>query len=239
MTWAGSKGVGRSAKHVKAWAYLTAAFCLASGTAHGIEISSDIGTGSQPNKVITLQFKGQFEDGDGLKVRAFVAKLPADVALVARFDAAGGSNSAAMSIGRFLYQLGVVTEVPPKAHCLSPCPLAFFGGNDPKGGSRWIKHTSASFGFTAFTGNAQEKDYTVKDLDAAVAGTQRSILNLMDYLVEVNADLDVLRRVYEDIPLGKAHYISDEDLLSLGVSIYDDKSNQLIEAQAIRRRSQQ
>jgi hypothetical protein len=238
MTRAGSKGVGYGATLLKTWAYSFAAFCLASGTAHGIEISSDAGTGTESNKVIALQFNGQFEEGDGLKVRAFVSKLPADVTLVARFNAAGGSNSAAMSIGRFLYQLGVVTEVPPKARCLSPCPLAFFGGNDSKGGSRWIKHTSASFGFTAFTGNAQDKDYTVKDLDAAVVGTQRSILNLMDYLVEVNADLDVLRRVYEDIPLNTARYISDEDLLALGVSIYDDKSNQLIAAQAIQRRTQ-
>jgi hypothetical protein len=219
----------------EAWVCAFAALCLGSEAARGIEIQS---SDDPAAKTTVLQLNGQFDQGDGLKVRAFVAKLPPGATLLARFNAAGGSNSAAMSVGRFLHQLGVVTEVPPKARCLSPCPLAFFGGYDPKGGSSWIKHSTASFGFTPFSGNAQEKDYTVKDLDAAVSNTQQSILNVMDYLVEVNADLDVLRRIYEDIPNGGARYISDEDLLSLGVSIYDDQSNQLIEAQALRKRTQ-
>jgi hypothetical protein len=233
-----SKRARLSALNLMAWSFPFAVLCLGCGVAQGIEIKSDDDLNNSMNRVIVLQFNGQFEQGDGLKVRAFVAKLPSDATLVVRFNSAGGSNSAAMSVGRFLHQLGVVTEVPPKARCLSPCPLAFFGGYDPKGGSSWIKHTSASFGFTPFTGNAAEKDYTVKDLDAAVSGTQQSILNVMDYLVDVNADLDVLRRIYEDIPLGAVHYVSDEDLLSLGVSIYDDKSSQLIDAQALQKRNQ-
>jgi hypothetical protein len=228
----------RSTPFAKLWVCAFAALCFGDGEARGIEIQSGDDLSNPGVKVIALQLTGQFEQGDGLKVRAFVAKLPSDIALVARFNAAGGSNSAAMSVGRFLHQLGAVTEVPPKARCLSPCPLAFFGGYDPKGRSNWIKHTSASFGFTPFSSNAPEKDYTVKDLDAAVSSTQQSILNMMDYLVEVNADLDVLRRIYEDIPDGKARFLSDEDLLSLGVSIYDDQSNQLIEAKALQKRTQ-
>ena len=101
-----------------------------------------------------------------------------------------------------------------------------------------IKHTTASFGFTPFLPTAQEKDYSVKDLDAEVARTQQNILQVFDYVSEVGADLDILRRLYEDIPDGQARYMSDEDLLSIGVSIYDDKSSQLIEAAAIRKRTQ-
>jgi hypothetical protein len=223
---------------LQAWLYPLAILCLGIGLAHGLEIKSEDDPNNTANKVVTLRLSGQFEQGDGLRVRALVAKLPSDVRIVAHFNAGGGVVQEAMSIGRFFHQLGVVTEVPPKAQCLSPCPLAFLGGYDPKGGSSWIKHTDARFGFTPFSANAPEKDYTIKDLDAAVSGTQQSILQVMDYLTEVNADLDILRRIYEDIPSGTVRYIADEDLLSLGISIYDDKSNQLIEAKALQRRTQ-
>jgi hypothetical protein len=223
----------------KAWITASVLFSLLCGTAHGLEIKSANEQDGLGGKAIALQLDGKFEESDGLKVRAFIAKLPADAPIVARFNAGGGSFQAAVSIGRFFHQLNVVTEVPAGAHCLSPCPLAFVGGHDPKGKNSWIKHSSARFGFTPFVGRATGKDYTYKDLNAVVAGTQQNVLHLMDYFTEVHADLDLLPRLYEDIPPSTVRYISDEDLLSLGVSIYDDSSNQLIEAQAIRQRLQQ
>ncbi len=215
---------------------LAALLCAGTSSAYGVEIKTDDDINNPSNKTIRLQITGRFESGDGLKIRAFIAKLPSNLSIVAQFDSGGGIDPEAMSIGRFFHQLGIVTEVPAKARCVSPCPLAFFGGRSAKGGSGQIKHSSASFGFTPYSANSPEKDYTVKDLDAAVASEQQSILNIMDYLIEVNADLDMLRRNYEES--SGARYMSDEDLLSLGVSIYDDKSSRLIEAKALQERAQ-
>ncbi len=204
----------------KAFGLLIAAlFCFGSSAAFGIEIKSSDDVDKSGTKIIKLQITGKFEPGDGLKIRAFIANLPSDIKLVAQLDGKGGIFSEAMSVGRFFHQLGVVTEVPPKAQCVTPCPLAFFGGYDAKGGSGRIKHTTATFGFSPVVTEVADKDYTVKDLDTAVAAQQRNVLNVMDYLIEVNADLDVLRRTYDQIPEGTVNYLSDEDLLLLGVSI--------------------
>jgi hypothetical protein len=58
----------------------------------------------------------------------------------------------------------------------------------------------------------------------------------LDYLYEVGADTDVLGRFYDSIPANQVRYVSDDDLLVLGVSIFDDKANQLIDAKALQRR---
>ncbi len=158
---------------------------------------------------IILELGSKFETGDGLK-----------------------------SIGRFIHQLGIKTVIPPKARCISPCPLAFFAGSDSNGATAAIKHTTGSLGFTGFLPSAQDKDYTAKDLDNEVARTQRGILQVLDYLAEIKADEDILRRIYEDIPDRQVKYISDDELLAIGVSIFDDAANQLIDASALRKRKQ-
>jgi hypothetical protein len=187
---------------------------------------------------MTLELNGKFEPGDGLKLRAEVAKLPPEMTITIHFNAAGGNFTEGMSIGRFIHQLSIKTVVPAKAKCYSPCPLAFFAASDAKGASAAIKHTTGYLGFTAFLPTAQDKDYTAVDLDNEVARTQRSILQVFDYLSEIGADPDVLRRIYEEIPEGQVKSVSDDELLSLGVSIFDDASNQLIDASAIRKRKQ-
>jgi tetratricopeptide (TPR) repeat protein len=118
-----------------------------------------------------------------------------------------------------------------------PCPLAFLAGADPNGGLAAIKHTSATVGFTGFLPGAADKDYTATEVDEQVTKTQQSILKVFDYLSEVGVDPDILRRIYEDIPDGQVRYISDEDLLSIGVSVYDDASNQLIDGSTIKKRT--
>ena len=217
------------------FALVGAASLFAADHAGAIEIKTE---SAPTDKKIILVLSGKFEPGDGLKLRAYVAKLPAELPIAVHFNVGGGSLKEAMSIGRFLHQLGVNTVVPAKAKCVSPCLLAFFGGVDQGSQSRWVKHTSASFGFRSFLPVAKERDYTWRDLDAAVANTQQSILRTLDYLDEVGADLDLLGRIYDDIGANETKYMTDDDLLLIGVSIYDDNSNQLIDGTAIRKRRQ-
>jgi hypothetical protein len=210
-----------------------AAICLGSGSAFAIEITSD---NAPDAKAITLRLSGAFTPGDGLKVRGFVAKLPAEAPIVAHFDVGGGNFQEAMSVGRFLHQLGATTVVPAKARCISPCPLSFLAGADVTGASARIKHSSGQLGFSAFVGGTKEGKYTWKDIEATEAGTQQSILRVLEYLIEVGADTDVLGRFYQDIPLNQVRYMSDDDLLALGVSIFDDAAGELIDARALQKR---
>jgi hypothetical protein len=188
-------------------------------------------------KSVTLELTGDFKAGDGLRLRAQVAKIPHDMPIVAHLNAAGGSLGEGMSVGRFFHQAGIRTVIPAKARCILPCPLAFLGGKTRvEGEGAQIKHSTGALGFSAFNPTAAEKCYTSGDMDAAVANTQRAILLVADYLVEVNADLDFLKHIYDEAPDRSTRFLSNEELLSLGISIFDDESNQLIEAQALRRR---
>jgi hypothetical protein len=214
-------------------AFAAALIACAAGSARAIEIKTEVGS---DDKAITLRLSGAFEPGDGLKMRAFVANLPPEASIAVNFDATGGSFAEAMSIGRFLHQIGAATIVPANAKCLSPCPLAFLAGADTSGASARTKHSSARLGFTAFQAGAKERDYTWKEMAEALATTQQGILQVLDYLYEVGANTDVLGRFYDNIPANQVRYISDDDLLFLGVSIFDDKANQLIDAKALQKR---
>ena len=197
----------------------------------------DIKVVNNPDKTVTLELTGSFNAGDGLRLRAQVARIPAETEIIAHLNAGGGLFSEGISVGRFFHQIGVRTVIPEKARCVLPCPLAFLGGKSRVDGhTGQVKHSSGALGFSAFNPTAREQNYTAADMDAAVASTQRGILLVADYLVEVGADLDFLKHIYDEAPDRSTRFMSNEELLSLGISIFDDESKQLIEAQALRRR---
>jgi hypothetical protein len=190
--------------------------------------------------VSILEMSGRFETGDGLKFRAELAKAPAESTIVIHLKAAGGFPAEAMSIGRIVHRTGIKTIVPPKARCLSPCPLVFVSGFDRrKNEAAMVKHSTGTIGVTSTISSRKEQDYTYKDLDAAIAGAQKTVLQVADYLQEMSVDIDFLRfYVRQPEELNKTNEIKDEQLLEIGASIYDDNSKQLIDGQALRRRRQ-
>jgi hypothetical protein len=179
---------------------------------------------------------GKVEPGDGLKVRGFIGALSASKPVVAQLGFAGGTRSEATAIGRFFHQAGIRTVVTGKGtRCLSPCPLVFVGGRDPiTGKPSYLKHSGAAVGFTGIVLNYQEKDYTVNDLNAAVADTQREILQIADYLHAVGANLEMLR-YYQSVQQNETKYISNEEALDLGISVLVEETGQIIEPARFRR----
>src|SRR5262245_3006479 len=217
----------------------SAALCVAlTGMVPASGHALDIKTANNPDsKTITLEITGSFVQGDGLKLRALIAKLPPEADLVAHLNAADGLFSEAMLVGRFLHQAGVRTVIPAKAKCILPCPLAFLGGKSRiEGQPSQIKHSSASFGFSAFLVSVQDRNYTSGELDRAIADTQRNILQVADYLIAVEADIEFLKHIYDEARDRSTRFMANEDLLGLGINIFDDGSNQLIEALALRQR---
>jgi hypothetical protein len=182
------------------------------------------------DKQTTIELTGLVVVGDGLKMRSFVGGLATSKPIVAQVAFAGGQRAEAMSIGRFFHQLRVRTVVPAKMRCLSPCPLVLVGGRDPASGrAGYVKYSSASLGFTGVTPNYTEKEYTLADLDSAVAATQRDILQIADFLRDVGADMEILRYYQSVLKQNDVHYITNEQALDLGIAVLLEETGQVIE----------
>jgi len=227
-----SSGPARSALVACALAIPIALAAL--GPASGIELK--VVEESDP-AVTTVALTGKVDAGDGLKVRGFVSGLPAGKPIVARLAFWGGVRADAMSMGRFFHQMRIRTAVVGKdSRCISPCPLVLVGGRDPvTGRAAHVKHSNAWLGFTGVALNYQDKEYTVKDLDTAVAGIQRDILQIADYLQVVNANLNLLRYYQSVLKQDEVKYITNEEALDLGIAVLLEETGQLIEPVAVRR----
>jgi hypothetical protein len=210
---------------------LAVALTMAQASALDLKVVDD---GDKNATLVALT--GTVEPGDGLKVRGFIGALSASRPVVAQLGFAGGTRPEAMAIGRFFHQAGIRTVVAGKGtRCLSPCPLVFVGGRDPiTGKPSYLKHSGAAVGFTGVVLNYQEKDYMVNDLNAAVANTQREILQIADYLHAVGANLEMLR-YYQSVQQNETRFISNEEALDLGISVLVEETGQVVEPVSFRR----
>jgi hypothetical protein len=182
------------------------------------------------DKAATVVLSGTVGPGDGLKVRATIGALAATKAVTVQLDSAGGNRTEAMSIGQFFHRNRIRTVIPAKTRCLSPCPLILVGGVDPLSGKgSYVKYSTGSIGFTGVVLNYQDKSYTAADLDGAVAGTQRDILQIADYLHAVGADMNLLKYYQSVLKSNETRYISNEQALDLGIAVMFEETGQLIE----------
>lgn len=181
-------------------------------------------------KTVTILLTGQIVSGDALRVRSFIGGVAASKSIIVQLGFSGGLRTDAMSIGRFLNQSRIRTNIPTKVRCTSPCPLVLVGGRDPVTGKpSYIKYSSAGLGFTSVNPNFQDKDYTAADLDAAIANTQRDILQIADYLRDVGADMNMLRYYQSVLKQHETQYITNEQALDLGIAVMFEETGQVIE----------
>jgi hypothetical protein len=181
-------------------------------------------------KTATVLLSGTVMPGDGLKVRATIGALAAAKAVTVQLDSAGGNRAEAMSIGQFFHRNRIRTVVPAKTRCVSPCPLILVGGVDPLSGkASYVKYSSASLGFSGILLNYQDKSYTAADLDGAVAGIQRDILQIADYLHDVGADMNLLKYYQSVLKPNDTRYITNEQALDLGIAVMFEETGQVIE----------
>jgi hypothetical protein len=187
-------------------------------------------TDDQDGRTATVLLSGTVMPGDGLKVRAAIGALAAAKTVTVRLDSAGGNRNEAMSIGQFFHRNRIRTVVPAKTRCISPCPLILVGGVDPLSGrASYVKYSTASLGFSGIVLNYQDKSYTAADLDAAVAGIQRDILQIADYLHDVGADMNLLKYYQSVLKSNDVRYITNEQALDLGIAVMFEETGQVIE----------
>ena len=200
-------------------------FVAAQASALDVKVIDD-----KDGKTATVLLSGTVVLGDGLKVRAAIGAIAASKSVTVQLQLSGGNRNEAMSIGQFFHRNRIRTVVPAKARCTSPCPLILVGGADPfSGKASYVKYSTASLGFSGITLNYQDKPYTAADLDAAVAGTQREILQIADYLHDVGADMSLLKHYQSVLKPNETHYITNEQALDLGIAVMFEETGQLIE----------
>jgi hypothetical protein len=179
--------------------------------------------------VNAIEVKGKVEPGDSVALQTYIAKLPAKSLTVVYLNSPGGSFDEGMALGRLFYRSKIRTAVIGKGVvCSSACTSAFLGGRDPKTGEPWrAKGSTALLGFHSFRITWADRDYTAQDMSVAIARTQRMTLAMADYMTEVGASLEFLRAHLKS-PAAGMSYMSNDEVLSLGVYVIDDRTGELI-----------
>ena len=179
--------------------------------------------------VNAIEVKGKIETGDAMALQAYIAKLPQKKVTVVYLNSLGGSLEEGMALGRLFHRAKIRTAVIGKGViCSSACTTAFLGGRDPETAGAWrAKGSTARLGFHSFKIDWADKDYTAQDMSNAIARTQKMTLAMADYMTEVGASLEFLRARLK-APAASMNYMSNEEALSLGIYIVNDKTGELI-----------
>ena len=199
---------------------------LCASSASALEFARHI---SDSDTINAVEVKGKVEPGDTAALRAYIAKLPTKPTTAVYLNSMGGSLEEGMTLGRFFHRAGIRTIVAgPGAVCASACSTAFLGGRDGETGKPWrAKGSTARLGFHSFRFDWPAKAYTAQDMSRAIARTQMMTLAMADYMKDVDASLDFLRARLK-APASGMNYISNEEALSLGLYVIDDKTRELI-----------
>ena len=179
--------------------------------------------------VNAIEAKGKIEMGDAVALEAYIAKLPQKKVTVVYLNSLGGSLEEGMALGRLFHRAKIRTAVIGKdVVCSSACSTAFLGGRDPETAGPWrAKGSTARLGFHSFKIDWADKEYTAQDMSNAIARTQKITLAMADYMTEVGANLEFLRARLK-APVDGMNFMSNEEALSLGIYIVNDKTGELI-----------
>jgi hypothetical protein len=187
--------------------------------------------------VNAIEAKGKIEAGDAMALQAYVAKLPRKRTTVVYLNSMGGSLEEGMALGRLFHRERIRTAVVGKGVvCSSACTTAFLGGRDPETSEPWrAKGSTAQLGFHSFKIDWADRDFTAQDMSTAIARTQKMTLAMADYMTEVGASLQFLRARLK-APAASMNYMTNEEALSLGVYIVNDKTGELITTESLKSR---
>jgi hypothetical protein len=189
---------------------------------------------SDSPEVNAILLKGRIDDGDTFELQVYIANLPKKPTLVVYLDSPGGNLREGMRLGRFFHQAKIETVVEAKTRCTSACALAFLGGRDNVTGKlKRTKSTTGAVGFHSFSREFdKDRSYTAQDLAYVLQRTQTEIFGVAEYLRAIGSDPDVLR-VMLRAPANDMNFISNDDAIALGILVWDEKRNKLIEPEIV------
>ena len=211
--------------------YLLAGLLGGAAVVFGTTASSALEFAKHPTDSATvnaIEVNGKIETGDAVALQAYIAKLPHKTVTVVYLNSLGGSLEEGMALGRLFHRARIRTAVVGKdVVCKSACSTAFLGGRDFETDEPWrAKGSTARLGFHSFEIDWGDKEYTAQDMSNAIARTQKITLAMADYMIEVGASLEFLRARLR-APVESMSYMSNEEALSLGIYISNDKTGEL------------
>jgi len=184
--------------------------------------------------------EGPILGGETLMLESLLGKLPPDRSVAVILNSPGGNLAEGMKLGRLFYHARISTFVLGYGGgCHSACALAFLGGRDRDGRPSRIKMTGGNLGFHQFRrerapDNAGKK-FTKADMEQEFNVTRAIALGIIEYLSDIGEDMSFLHLMLK-APSAQVNLISNEDAVTHGIHVMDQKSEQVINSAGIRSR---
>jgi hypothetical protein len=183
---------------------------------------------------------GPIQGGETLALEAQVGKLPPSKPVAIILNSTGGSLDEGMKLGRFFHRAGISTFVLGYGGgCYSACATAFLGGRDREGRPSRIKMTGGNLGFHQFnrsrTPEEAAKKYTKADMERELFVTRAVALNIIQYLSDIGEDMSFLHLMLK-APAAEITLLSNEDAVTYGIHVMDERNDQVIDSGNIRAR---
>jgi hypothetical protein len=198
---------------------------------------SEIRTGRSDIAVFMLE--GPIEGGETLALGALVSKLPPGKAVAIILHSPGGNLGEGLQLGRFFYRTRITTFVLGYGgSCASACALAFLGGRGQDGNPSRIKMVGGSLGFhqaRRIRNPDTAKKYTKADMENEFFATRRLAYAIIEYLTDIGERMSFLHLMLQS-PSAEMTYLSNEDALTYGIHVMNERNEQLTNAINIRAR---
>jgi hypothetical protein len=184
--------------------------------------------------------EGEIVGGETLNLESLVSRLPPSRPVAVILNSPGGSSEEGMKLGRFFYRAQIATFVLGYGGgCYSACASAFLGGRDRDGRPSRIKTTGGNLGFHQFryvrTPDQAAKKFTKADMEQQLFITRAAALNLIQYLSDIGEDMSFLHLMLK-APAAEITLLSNEDAVTYGIHVMDERNDQVIDSANIRAR---
>jgi hypothetical protein len=217
---------------------LFVALCCAVSDRSRAATITEVNPGRPDLSVFLLQ--GQIQGGETLALEVLIGKLPPSRSAAIILHSPGGDLLEGMKLGRFFYRARIATFVLGYGGgCHSACALAFLGGRDHDRRPSRTKMTGGNLGFHQFnrTRSPEElaKKYTKTDMENEIFRTRAVALAIIEYLSDIGEDMSFLHLMLK-APASQITLLSNEDAVTYGIHVMDERSEQVINSASIRAR---
>jgi hypothetical protein len=184
--------------------------------------------------------EGAIQSGETLALQGSVGKLPASKSVAVILNSPGGNLDEGMKLGRFFYRARIATFVLGYGGgCYSACAIAFLGGRGHDGRPSRTKMTGGNLGFHQFRRNRSAAEsankYTKADMERELFTTRAVALSIIRYLSDIGEDMSFLHLMLK-APAAEVTFLGNEDAVTYGIHVMDERNDQVIDATSIRAR---
>ena len=219
-------------------AIVAIALGVMSGRASAANVT-EVNAGRSDLSVFLLE--GPIVGGETLTLESFVGKLPPNRAVAVILNSPGGNLDEGLKLGRFLHRARISTFVLGYGGgCYSACAIAFLGGRDHDGRPSRVKMTGGALGFHQFRRERDpakaDQKFTKADIEQEVMMTRRTAFAIIEYLTDIDEDMSFLHLMLK-APTANVNLLSNEEAVTYGIHVMDQKSDQVIDSANIRART--